>query len=75
MIIIRNKELAKTLFEVSRNKRKFIFSGYDTINSSPEITYRGTTGTLSAVYYFLNKYVGITFFFPGKNGYQFTKNR
>jgi hypothetical protein len=62
-------------FGISRIKSDFLFWGYDYKDLDPVETKFYSAGTLSSVYYFLNKYVGINFFMPGDNGYSLTHNK
>jgi hypothetical protein len=53
-------------FEVAVRGRLVRLAGYDGKGSPLEL--RTEAGTLSAVYYFLNRWMGIEFFFPGDRG-------
>ena len=62
-------KFASNGFGIFRKKNNFVFCGYNKKDVDPENTMYYSTGTLSAVYYFLNKYVGVDFYFPGENGF------
>lgn len=62
-------------FGVFKKGRNILLYGWDDEGIDPEKSISGEAGTLLAVYYFLNKYVGTTFYFPGENGYAVTKNQ
>lgn len=65
----------KMNFGVFRKNRSFLFCGYDDDNVDPYKTTKGYAGTLSAVYYFLNQHLGVSFLFPGDKGYVIIKNK
>ncbi len=56
-------------FGVFVNDNSILFAGYDDKDVDPEKNYKGRAGTLNAVYYFLTKYTGAEFYFPGDSGY------
>lgn len=62
-------------FGVFRKKSTFLFFGDDCRNLDPVKTPNYNAGTLSAVYYFLNKYAGTGFYFPGDKGFSVTPDR
>lgn len=62
-------------FGVFRKSRNILFYGWDDKDIDPEKESYGEAGTLLAVYYFLNKYAGTGFYFPGETGYSVTKNK
>jgi hypothetical protein len=62
-------------FAVFRKGRSFLFHGYDDQDTKPEQSIRGQAGTLLAVYYFLTRYAGTQFFFPGEDGYSVSKDK
>jgi hypothetical protein len=64
-----------TNFGVFRKNRAFLFCGYDNKNVDPVKTMKGYAGTLSSVYYFFNKHLGVTFLYPGDKGYLLVKNK
>lgn len=53
-------------FEVTVRGRSVRLTGYDGKGSPLDL--RTEAGTLSAVYYFLNRWMGVEFFFPGDRG-------
>jgi len=59
----------KGKFGVFRKDSKFLFFGEDHKNLDPVSSRYNSAGTLSAVHYFLKKYVGTNFYFPGDKGY------
>ncbi len=61
-------------FGVFRKNSTFLLFGEDCNNLDPVKTINYNAGTLSAVYYFLIKYAGTGFYFPGENGYSVTRN-
>jgi hypothetical protein len=61
-------------FGVFRKGRNILFTGFDDIDVNPEKECFGKAGTLLSVYYFMGKYMGIKFYFPGDNGYSLSKN-
>lgn len=65
----------KKRFGIFRHENRFLFTGDDFPGLNPTSTPRRQAGTLTAVYYFLNKYVGVNFFFPGKTGYTLAPNK
>jgi hypothetical protein len=65
----------KGKFGVFRKGRNILFHGWDDQDIDPVKEFYGEAGTLLAVYYFLGKYVGTEFFFPGDTGCLITKNR
>lgn len=62
-------------FGVFRKTRNILFYGWDDKDIDPERESYGEAGTLLSVYYFLSKYVGTGFYFPGETGYSVTKNK
>ena len=62
-------------FGIFRNKNKFLFIGDDFPELNPKSTPRRQAGTLTAVYYFLNKYANVNFYFPGQDGYSLSANQ
>lgn len=62
-------EISPGKFGISRIKSDFLFWGYDYKDLDPVKTSYYEAGTLSSVYYFLNKYIGVKFFLPGEDGY------
>ena len=62
-------------FGILRQQNSFLLTGYDAPGVKPDKSYRHSAGTCTAVYYFLTKYLGVNFYFPGDNGYAVSKNR
>ena len=62
-------------FGIFRDNNNIIFYGHDDPDINPSSTYKRQAGTLTAAYYFLNKYMHTDFFFPGKNGYSISTNQ
>ncbi|OGV34428.1 MAG: hypothetical protein A2020_05135 [Lentisphaerae bacterium GWF2_45_14] len=62
-------------FGIFRKGRNILFYGFDDKGIDPEKDFYGEAGTLLSVYYFLNKYAGAGFYFPGENGYSVTKEK
>jgi hypothetical protein len=62
-------------FGVFRVKTNILFAGDDRKDLDPAENRFYQAGTLSAVYYFLNKYAGVNFYFPGEKGYSVSKNK
>ncbi|OGV56762.1 MAG: hypothetical protein A2017_09865 [Lentisphaerae bacterium GWF2_44_16] len=62
-------------FGVFHKKRGILFHGFDDKDVNPEESFYDYAGTLLSVYYFLNKYTGTAFYFPGEAGYSITKEK
>ncbi|NPA36092.1 MAG: DUF4838 domain-containing protein [Chlorobi bacterium] len=62
-------------FGIFRDGNNFTFSGFDDKDADPTGSIKLCTGTLSSVYYFMTKYLGVKFYFPGSNGYDFKKDQ
>lgn len=62
-------------FGVFHKNRAILFHGFDDKNINPEENIYDYAGTLLSVYYFLNKYAGTGFYFPGENGCSVTKEK
>ncbi len=72
---IKNIPELKDKFGVFRKGRTFLFAGNDFKKLNPISTSRRQAGTLSAVYYFIKKYMHVNFYFPGSNGYTLSLNQ
>jgi Domain of unknown function (DUF4838) len=59
----------KGKFGIFRKDSNFLFFGEDYKNLDPVNNPHYIAGTLSSVYYFLTKYTGTKFYFPGEKGY------
>jgi len=62
-------------FGVFRKDRNILCYGWDDEGVAPETQNWGEAGTLLAVYYFLNHYAGVGFYFPGENGFSIQKEK
>jgi hypothetical protein len=62
-------------FGVFRKDRNILCYGWDDEGVEPETQNWGEAGTLLAVYYFLNHYAGVGFYFPGENGFSIKKEK
>ena len=76
MLVGFNKIPAMTNnFGIFRHQTNFLFYGADRQGLEPRKTYMYQSGTLSAVYYFINHYLHTEFYFPGKKGYSVSHNQ
>jgi Domain of unknown function (DUF4838) len=64
----------KDRFGIFRRGTILLFYGDDRPDLDPVKTYKYRAGTLAAVHYFINRYLKVKFYFPGKAGYALTKN-
>jgi hypothetical protein len=62
-------------FGIFRQQTNFLFYGADRQALNPRQTYKYQSGTLSAVYYFINHYLHTEFYFPGNKGYLISRNQ
>ncbi len=62
-------------FGIFKRGSTFLLYGYDAPDVDPVETSLYETGTLSAVYYFLTRYAGVNFYFPGEKGYSVTHDK
>jgi hypothetical protein len=62
-------------FGVFHKDRSILCHGGDDAGVAPEKQNWGEAGTLLAVYYFLGKYAGVGFYFPGEIGFSIQKER
>jgi hypothetical protein len=62
-------------FGVFHKDRSILCHGWDDAGVAPETRNWGEAGTLLAVYYFLNRYAGVDFYFPGENGFSLRKEQ
>ena len=62
-------------FGIFRKDRSILLFGSEDAGLDPEENAFGFAGPLHATYYFLNKYLGAAFYFPGDKGYSITKNK
>jgi hypothetical protein len=65
----------KGKFGIFRKDAKILFFGDDYKGLDPVKTNRFIAGSLSAVYCFLTKYVGIKFYLPGDKGYKLSPEK
>ena len=65
--------LKQKKFGIFCRDRDILLTGYDD-NVEP-LEFRGLNGSLCAVYYFLTKYAGVGFYFPGDKGVEITTNK
>jgi uncharacterized protein DUF4838/cellulose/xylan binding protein with CBM9 domain len=65
----------KSRFGVFQSGNAILLYGSDAPGVDPTKTSLYETGTLSAVYYFLTKYAGTGFYFPGEKGFAVTPNK
>lgn len=65
----------KGRFGIFRRGTTLLFYGDDRAGLDPVKTPFYRAGTLSAVAYFINRYMKVNFYFPGNNGYTLSRNR
>ncbi len=71
---LNNKDFRDSSFGIFHRDNKLLFTGYDYPDVNPATDIKHCAGTVSSIYYFLTKYIGVNFYFPGENGYEFKKN-
>ena len=72
--VLSKNDFRDGLFGVFYKDNQLLFTGSDSPDVNPATDFQLCAGTASSVYYFLTKYMGVNFYFPGENGYEFKKN-